>query len=197
MDEIAVELGNISKSTLSLHRKRLSKIAKVNGKKMIVKDKNDCDKRTYARITDSEEVEDITKIYEDVILHNYYNIIKKLYDENEVSAKVELALFVKYSTQDYQIVRRDKKHEDNFRLVKDLLIKDEYKYIATYPMWWDVATTEPYMNPHLKRKIYEINLKCHGFDYVFYKRMYEITQELKDDEEFLEIIKKAIKFKEN
>ena len=38
-------------------------------------------------------------------------------------------------------------------------------------------------------------LKENGYDYVFFLRLYEITEDLKNDKEFLDIIKKAIEFK--
>ena len=51
------------------------------------------------------------------------------------------------------------------------------------------------INDMLYRVLFSVNLKTFGFDFITYKRIYRITKELEDDEEFLEIIKKAIKYK--
>lgn len=197
LENIADELKIPSSSTISKHRKRLSQIGKQIDK-ALVKTTNDCDKKVFGgiQLEDKEStIKDITSIYETVIMVSYYKTIKELRDKYEVSAKHEFAIFAKYSTQDYQLIKRDKKDYSDFLLVRDLLLKDGYKFIGSYPLWHNVASTEPYINPYLKEMIFRVNLKCHGFDFVFYRRLYEITEELKYDDELLNIIKKAIKHK--
>lgn len=56
-------------------------------------------------------------------------------------------------------------------------------------------TTKPYLNTYLTQRLFSLILSEYGYDYVFFRRLYEITEELKYDKELLEVINKAISFK--
>ena len=72
--------------------------------------------------------------------------------------------------------------------------KEGNKFLASYPLWiYNEEGRE--MNEWFKQKVFQLILQENGYDYTFFIRLYEITEELKSDEEFLDFIKRAIKFK--
>ncbi|MGL4801924.1 MAG: hypothetical protein ACRC18_06635 [Cetobacterium sp.] len=100
----------------------------------------------------------------------------------------EVSLFRNKKNGSFDIFERDK---DTFDVFKEAMENDNNKYIASYPVWFRVdSKTE--MNMYLKQRIFQLILKENGYDYVFFLRLYEITEDLKHDKDLLEVITKAI-----
>ena len=93
----------------------------------------------------------------------------------------------------YGTLKRPK--EEDFEVVKKSMNKEGNKFLASYPLWiYNEEGRE--MNEWFKQKVFQLILQENGYDYTFFIRLYEITEELKSDEEFLDFIKRAIKFKD-
>ena len=183
LESIANEVG-ISERTLQRHRKNL--------KNNILKDKDMCNKKVYAFNTYKKIEEEITEIYYESILSAFSNCKKHLYDNYPVSIKSEVALFRNKKNKSFEMIPRVK---ETFDVIKESMQANGNKFIASYPVWFDVLTTKPYLNTYLTQRLFSLILSEYGYDYVFFRRLYEITEELKYDKELLEVINKAISFK--
>ena len=91
---------------------------------------------------------------------------------------------------------RNDENTETFETVKETMNEQGNKWMATYPLWiYDGE--ERKLNEFLKQRLFYMILKENGYDYVFFLRLYEITEDLKNDEEFLDVIKRAIKYNSN
>lgn len=88
------------------------------------------------------------------------------------------------------------RERDTFQFLKESMEAVGNKFIASYPVWFNLHSN-PVMNTHLKQKIFQLILNENGYDYVFFLRLYEITEDLKHDKELLNVITKAIKYMKN
>lgn len=183
LENISREIG-ISRVTLQKYRKNLVD--------KILKSKENCYKKVFGYNYNSKEQEEITEIYYESILSAFSNCKKHLYDNYPVSIKSEVALFRNKKNKSFEMIPRVK---ETFDVIKDSMQANGNKFIASYPVWFDVLTTKPYLNTYLTQRLFSLILSEYGYDYVFFRRLYEITEELKYDKELLEVINKAISFK--
>ena len=185
----------VSPSTISKHRAKLSKKI-VNGAKTygIVLPTDECYKKPFAKDLYTKELKDITDIYETIILNSFRTQLKRISTVEKDAYKYATILYNK-QIQDYKLLFKDKRIDDDFTDCIYKFKEEGYEHYGTFMVWHSLHTSNPQINSALYKTLFNVNLKCHGFDFVTYKRIYRITQELEDDEEFLNIIKKAIKFK--
>lgn len=198
LEEIVKKIGtSITPATITNHRRKLSRQVK-NGIATygIVKSTEKCDKIAYAKECNSEVVKDITDIYETVILNSFRIQLTKLMNV-EKRIDIYATIYAKYSIQDYKILINTKDSRESHDELCSRLRDEGYKHCGTFMVWWNLIGNKdkPRLNDYLYNTLFTVNLKCHGFDFIFYKRLYTITKELEHDEEFLDIIKRAIEFK--
>ena len=183
IEEIAKEL-KMNPKTLYKHRKKLE------GK--ILKIKEECPHRVMAHDYVLNNIEDITELYYDTVLvayHTYLDDINKRYSKDN---RCELAIFRNKVNNSFITLKRPK--DEEFEIIKKSMNKEGNKFLASYPLWiYNEEGRE--MNEWFKQKVFQLILQENGYDYTFFIRLYEVTEELKNDEEFLDFIKRAIKFK--
>lgn len=179
--EIAQDL-KITEKTIIKHRKLLS------GR--IIKDKQQCIKRTFAMNSETKVREDITDLYDDTIVVAFRNCKLSIFNRFN-NDKDEVAIFKNKKNHSFELIHRD---EDTFELVKESMEQNGNKFIASYPVWFNAFSKNRYLNCHLTQKIFQLILIENGYDYVFFLRLYEITEDLKHDEELLDVINKAINY---
>ncbi|MGL5649826.1 MAG: hypothetical protein ACRDDY_18505, partial [Clostridium sp.] len=107
-----------------------------------------------------------------------------------ISSRSEVAIFKNRKNKSFEMIRREK--DSSFNAIKESMKESGNGLIASYPVWFNICTTKPMLNPYLTQRIFSLILSENGYDYVFFRRLYEITEELKRDEELLDIINKAI-----
>ena len=194
------EISNIievdaSPSTINRHRAKLSKKV-INGIKTygIVKPTKDCAKKSFAKNTYTQEIKDITDIYETMILYSFKTQLTRLSNVPKDKNYYATILYNK-EKQDYKLVITNKSIDDDVTSLIDSMRKDGYEHHGTFGVWHNLLNKNPTLNNSLYKTLFVVNLKTFGFDFVTYKRIYRITKELEDDPEFMNIIKKAIDFK--
>lgn len=184
LENIAKHL-EISVKTLQRHKQKL------NGK--ILKESKECKKQVMAHNYIEDNIEDITDLYYDSIMVIYKNMIEQLIRDYGNYGDVVISLFRNKKTNSFMIIRNDE-NKESFEVVKETMNEQGNKWMATYPLWI-YEDGKRQLNEYFKQRLFFLILKENGYDYVFFLRLYQITEELKHDEEFLEIIKKAIRFK--
>lgn len=184
LENIAKHL-EISVKTLQRHKQKL------NGK--ILKESKECKKQVMAHNYIEDNIEDITDLYYDSIMVIYKNMIEQLIRDYGNYGNVVISLFRNKKTNSFMIIRNDE-NKESFEVVKETMNEQDNKWMATYPLWI-YEDGKRQLNEYFKQRLFFLILKENGYDYVFFLRLYQITEELKHDEEFLEIIKKAIRFK--
>lgn len=182
--DIAEDLG-MNESRIYRHRNKLC------GK--ILKNTSECIKRTYAKNILTELQEDITELYDDIIIAAYNNTLNSIREKYPKSKSSEVAIFRNNKNKSFEIMTRER---DTFQFLKESMEEVGNKFIASYPVWFNLHSN-PVMNTHLKQKIFQLILNENGYDYVFFLRLYEITEDLKHDKELLNVITKAIKYMKN
>lgn len=171
---------NISERTIYNYRKRL----KLN----ILKDTNECKKVTMGRNIKTLLDEDITKFYNDVIIPAYNSELKKIHKMYFGKINVEVAIFTNSETHSYEIITME---EHNFEFIKKTMEKAGNQYIASYPVIHKKGDVIK-INGHLKQKIWELLIREFGYMFIYDLRIYEIHEDLKNDNELLNFIKLAI-----
>lgn len=186
---------NTSPSTISRHRAKLSRKI-TNGIKTygLVRNTDDCKKKPFAKDTYTQEIKDITDIYETMILNSFKTQLTKLSNTPKEIGYYATILYNK-KKQDYKLIIVNRSITDDIKSIIDDMRNEGYEHKGTFVVWHNLLGDEPVINDMLYRVLFSVNLKTFGFDFITYKRIYRITKELEDDEEFLEIIKKAIKYK--
>lgn len=184
LENIAKHL-EISVKTLQRHKQKL------NGK--ILKESKECKKQVMVHNYIEDNIEDITDLYYDSIMVIYKNMIEQLIRDYGNYGNVVISLFRNKKTNSFMIIRNDE-NKESFEVVKETMNEQDNKWMATYPLWI-YEDGKRQLNEYFKQRLFFLILKENGYDYVFFLRLYQITEELKHDEEFLEIIKKAIRFK--
>lgn len=199
LEEIKKKLElNISPRTIGNHREKLSRQI-TNGIKTygIVRATDNCKRKPFAKDSYTQEIKDITDIYETIILHSFKTQLQKLMVVPKDTHYYATILYNK-RIQDFKLIIKNTKIEDDINDIILNMKKEGYEHYGTFLVWHGLLTKNVTLNSALYGILFNINLKCFGFDFITYKRIYRITQELEDDEEFLNIIKKAIAYrKEN
>ena len=198
LDDIANDSElNISKRVLEIHRHKLSKkISNGMNSYGIVRNSSECKRKPYGKDSYTQELKDITDIYENMILASFRNQLSKLYKTPKDKYHFATILY-NSKLKDYKLAISNKKYEDDtFEIINDARL-DGYEQFGTYVIWHNLLTVNPTINKSLHTALFIVTLRTHGFDYVTFKTLYTITQELQDDEEFLDVITRAIKFMES
>ncbi len=196
LEEIKENLEiNVSPKTIGNHREKLSRQIS-NGIKTygIVKPTDKCNRKPFAKDSYTKEIKDITEIYETMILHSFKTQLQKLM---KVPKDVYYFTTILYNRkkQDFKMIIKNRKVEDDVGDIIDSMKREGYEHYGTFSVWHGLFTNEVALNSALYGVLFSVNLKCFGFDFITYKRIYRITQELEEDEEFLNIINKAIRYK--
>lgn len=175
----------ISEGMLYKHRNRL--------KGKILKQKEIYKTQVMGHDYENNIDEDITDLYYDSIMVIYKNTINQLIKDYGDFKNSNISIFRNRKNNSFMLMRNDDNCE-SFEVVKETMNEQGNKWMATYPLWIYESNGRR-LNEFLKQRLFYLILKENGYDYVFFLRLYQITEELKHDEEFLEIIKKAIRFK--
>lgn len=183
LEDISSELM-MSPVTLRKHRKRLCGT--------ILKNKEECKKRTYGFNYTTNDVDDITILYNDTIMVVYNRMIKYIYEHCKLTYKTRVSLLTNKKDCTFEMIDES---IEGFSTIRKTMLDSGYKDIASYPVWWNISSDKSKINPHLTQKLFQLILRENGYDYVFFLRLYEITEDLKHDKELLNIISKAILFK--
>lgn len=184
LKDIAKHL-EISERMLYKHREKL------NGK--ILKQSKSCKEKVIGCNCDDSINEDITNLYYDSIMAIYSETIKQLVRDYGNNPNAIISIFRNKKNNSFIMIRNDENNQ-TFEFIKESMDEQGNKWVATYPLWI-VDDEDKKLNELLKQRLFYFILKENGYDYVFFLRLYEITEDLKNDKEFLDIIKKAIEFK--
>lgn len=179
---------NISERTIYNYRKKL--------KVGILKDTKMCEKVIMGRNIETLLDEDVTRLYNDVIIPAYNSELKQIHKTYFDNRNVEIAIFINSETNFYEILTIE---EHNFEFVKKSMQKAGNHYIATYPVF-HTNSNSIQLNGNLKQKIWELLINGFGYIFTYNLRIYEIHEDLKNNKELLNFIKLAIqhsKEKEN
>lgn len=186
LKDIAKHL-ELSEGMLYKHRNKL--------KGKILKEKELCKEQVMGHNGENNIDENITDLYYDSIMLIYSNTINKLIKDYGDFKNSNISIFKNRKNNSFVLMRNDENTE-TFETVKETMNEQGNKWMATYPLWiYDGE--ERKLNEFLKQRLFYMILKENGYDYVFFLRLYEITEDLKNDEEFLDIIKRAIKYNSN
>lgn len=177
------EILQINTSTLTKYRKRLDN--------KILKNIDKCQKKVMGHDTDKDVRIDITDLYYDFILKVFRKELMKIYTKYPKSLRSEIAIFRNKRNKSFIIL--DATTED-FEDIKVAMDNQMNNYIASYPLYLLDNNEELIRNQFLSQRLFQLILNENGFDYVYFLRLYEISEELKNDEELLNLIKRAIKF---
>lgn len=178
------EILELSLKTVGKYRKRLEN--------KILKNINDCKKVVIGHETDTGVDKDISELYYDVVLRVFKTELNKLYQKYEKSLFSRVAFFKNKRTKSFIVLDE---RCDGFSDVKESMIASGNNYIASYPLYVLGDNLQLVRNNYLAQMMFQLVLRDVGFDYVFFLYLYEITEELKQDEEYLDLIKRAIHFK--
>jgi hypothetical protein len=186
LENIAEHL-ELSVKTLQRHRQKL--------KGKILKEKEQCKQQVVGHNSENNIDENITDLYYDSIMLTYSNTIKQLIKDYGSFKNSSISIFKNRKNNSFTLMRNDENVE-TFETVKETMNEQGNKWMATYPLWIYEDEGRK-LNEFLKQRLFYMILKENGYDYVFFLRLYEITEDLKNDEEFLDIIKRAIKYNSN
>lgn len=178
------EILELSPKTIGKYRKRLEN--------KILKSINDCKKVVMGHETDTGIDKDISELYYDVVLRVFKTELNKLYQKYEKSLLSRVAFFKNKRTKSFIVLDE---RCDSFSDVKESMVTSGNNYIASYPLYILGDNFQLVRNNYLAQMMFQLVLRDVGFDYVFFLYLYEITEELKQDKEYLDLIKRAIQFK--
>lgn len=199
LEEISSEI-EIPKRTLVRHRDKLTKAR-------IVTPKEQCIKLPFANSLDNiEEYKQLSlEIYNDIILVAYFKTLKdlhRMFGERPNQVKNEWAqvgLF--YNKLNNSFIMLDTS-SPNYDDTKKILHECGSKFIADYGVFEhrngiveEDKEGKAKLNEWLKRKIFTLILKEHNINNVTFKYVYTLHRDLMNDDELLEIVTRAVEYK--
>ena len=134
--------------------------------------------------SDKEEIVDID-LY-DSIQRTFKNTFKKICNSNQKNDYLEVYYLDKEEESNYQVVGvNDNNYED---IVYSLEIKG-YELVEKGYLY-----TNNKINEYLKNKLYQLHLNLYGYEYLYIKSIYTLSQQFINDNEFKEKVTNAIEY---
>lgn len=199
LEEISSEI-EISKRVLIKYRESL-----IKGK--LVAPKEECIKLPFANSLDNiEEYKQLSlELYNDIILVAYFKSLKNLYRMfgervNQVKDEwSQVGLFYNKLNNSFVMLNTS---SPNYEDTKKILHEGGSQFIAEYGVFEhrngiveEDKDGKAKLNEWLKRKIFTLILREHNINNVTFKYVYTLHRDLMNDDELLEIVKRAVEYK--